>query len=519
MSIVFGARQPCDLYRSGDASQPCARQRQRWVLVTSVLGSSLAFVEGSIVNLALPSMQADLGLDSIGLQWIVNAYLLALSSLLLIGGAAGDRYGLRLVFIVGLTLFGMASGACAVVNAAPVLIVFRALQGVGAALLVPTSLALINVHFSREDRGRAIGVWAGASALTSALGPLLGGGLVDLFDWRAVFLVMVPLSTLAVLIAATRVPERRGKSQPLDMPGATLFVIALSLLTYGLVEIGSSTLAWPALLLGAVALITFLGFEKRASAPMLPLRLFDNLSFTGANIMTVLLYFALGGALYFVPFNLIQVQGYTALQAGAAFLPLTLLLGFGSAAAGRLLNRYSPRTLLSVGAMLTAAGLWLLALPSSDSTYFASWFPGILVMGIGMTLCVAPLTTVVMGSVSDAESGTASGVNNTAARTAGLLAVALLTAFAVDIFERDLGEALSETTMSDQAQARLIAQSGSLAALGAAEDDNAQMVRSIVEETYVGTFRILMVLCGCFAFAAALVARFTVPGDITREGS
>ena len=506
MSIVFGTRQPCDQGAGPAAEAPCAARTRPWVLGVAVLGSSLAFIEGSIVNLALPDLQADLGLDALALQWVVNSYLLALSALLLIGGAAGDRFGLRRVFVIGLTLFGLTSVACGVADSLASLVVWRSLQGVGSALLVPASLALINVHFEEEERARAIGIWAGASALTTALGPLAGGALVDWLGWRSVFLGIAPLAGLTVLLALWRVPATDGnQSQSLDWPGALLLAAGLGLLTFGL--LGASTASGAALALGLATLAGFLVYEARARSPMLPLALFRQRAFSGANAMTVVLYFALGGALYFVPFNLIQIQDYSALAAGAAFLPLTLMLGFGSSAAGGLLKRYSPRILLGAGAFITAAGFLLLTLPGTTSTYLVDWLPGIAVIGAGMTLCVAPLTTVVMSSADDSQSGTASGINNTAARLAGLLAIALLSGLAVRLFSGELASALDALALEPVVRDALIANANALAELAPpAGTVDAAGIRAQIEQSYVGAYRILMIVCSVLALVASAIA-------------
>jgi len=506
VSIVFGTRQPCDEGAQQATEAPCAARTRPWVLGVAVLGSSLAFIESSIVNLALPDLQTDLGLDALSLQWIVNSYLLALSALLLIGGAAGDRFGLRRVFVIGLTLFGVTSVACGVADSLGSLVTWRSLQGVGSALLVPASLALINVHFDAEERARAIGIWAGASALTTALGPLVGGALVDFLGWRSVFLGIAPLAVLTVLIALWRVPATEGnRAQSLDWPGALLLAAGLGLLTFGL--LGTGTGSGAALASGLLALAGFVLYEARASSPMLPLSLFRQRAFSGANAMTVVLYFALGGALYFVPFNLIQIQGYSAFAAGAAFLPLTLMLGFGSAPAGELLKRYSPRTLLGAGAFITAAGFLLLTLPGTTSTYVVHWLPGIAVIGIGMTLCVAPLTTVVMSSADDSQSGTASGINNTAARLAGLLAIALLSGLAVRLFSGELASALDAVALEPVVRDALIANANALAELTPpAGAMDAAGVQALIDESYVGAYRTLMMVCSALALAASAIA-------------
>lgn len=514
MSIACGSRHSCD--QSPNAAHtvetPCAKRDRAWVLAASVLGSSLAFIESSIVNLALPDLQLDLDLGSIELQWIVNSYLLMLGSLLMIGGASGDRIGLRRVYLLGLALFGGASFGCAVAPGYGWLLTWRILQGTGAALLVPTSLAIINVHFDEESRGRAIGIWAGASALTTALGPVIGGALVDVAGWRAVFAIIVPLSAAALLVALWRLPHSEGRAQgAVDWLGAGLLAASLWLFTYVLINAGGSVESYLMIGLSVVGMGAFLVREATARAPLVPLGLFRSLPFSGANAMTMALYFALAGALYFIPFNLIQVQGYSALAAGAAFLPMTLMLGFGSALAGEQLKRYPARNLLTVGSLLAGSGFALLAIPGTESDFVNDWLPGILAMGFGMTLCVAPLTTVVMGSVDAERSGIASGINNTAARFAGALAIALLSALAIQLFSNELSTRLADLAVSESIQQEMLAGSHRLAELAPPADAiEVAALREAVTSSYVSTFRRLMMICAGFAALAAVLAWFTL---------
>lgn len=511
MTIAYGVRQPCNDTHRRAGSEPCAKHTENWVLIVAVMGSSLAFIEGSIVNLALPSLQSDLLLDSVQLQWVVNAYMLTLASLIMIGGAAGDRYGLQRVYVVGLILFGGASTLCGVAQSGSSLVGLRAAQGLGAALVVPTSLAMLNVYFAAERRAWAIGIWAGASALTAAAGPILGGLLIDLFDWRAVFLVIPPIAAATAVLALRFVPERQAsRPVPLDFTGALLLLICLAALTYALVVQGSLANVVLAGAISSLGFALFLRHETRSEHPMLPLSLFTSTEFSGANAMTVLLYFALGGALYFLPFNLVQVQGYSALQAGAAFLPLTLTLGFGSVLAGKQLKRYPARHLLTFGAVLTAIGLALLVAPSRDTSYWLDWFPGVALVGVGMTLCVSPLTTVVMGSVNDEHAGIASGINNTAARLAGLIAIAGLTSIATAVFEDRLNDIATTAELAQPTTAALIDRADELGGLLSAEQPMDASLRDAVGDGYVAVFRLIMSICSVLALAAAATAWLTL---------
>jgi EmrB/QacA subfamily drug resistance transporter len=399
------------------------------VLPATILGSSLSFIDGSVVNVALPVMQESFDASLGVMQWVVNGYMLTLASLILLGGSAGDRFGRRRVFIVGLLGFTAASLACALAPSALWLIVARFVQGAAAALLTPTSLAIIGAAYSGEARGPAIGTWAAAGALTTALGPPLGGWLVDTVGWRWIFLINLPLGIGAVVLAL-KLPADRGRADapPLDRRGSALAVLALGSVCYGLITLGEGGVrnAMIALVAAVPLTLLFIRVERRANAPMMPLRLFRDRDFSGANTLTVLLYAALGGALFLLPFQLIQVHGYSALAAGAAFLPFSAIMGLGSRWSGGLVAQFGSRMPLVIGPALTAAGFVVLGLSGSDPSYWSGVLPGLLIVSVGMTIAVAPLTTTVLNAVPEGESGTASGINNAAARTGTLIAVAAL---------------------------------------------------------------------------------------------
>ncbi len=416
--------------RKGTASPPATNTR-RAVLVATVVGSSLAFIDGAVVNVALPALQASFGASAALVQWVMNAYLLMLGSLVLVGGAAADRYGRRRVFVLGVALFALASLACAAAPSAALLVVARAVQGFAAALMTPASLALLRANFPPQERARAFGIWAGAGALTTAFGPVLGGFLVDSVGWRTIFLINLPLAALAIVVALRAVPESRDDSaRALDAPGAVLVAIALGALTYGLTVAADA--GWSALTAGSVAagialLGVFLLVEHRSAAPMLPLALFRGRAFSALNGMTFLLYFALGAALFLLPFELIRVERYSATLAGAALLPFALVMGLFSSAAGRLARRIGTRVQLCAGPIVAGAGIAALGLAGAGGTYWATRLPALLVLAVGMTLTVGPLTAAVMNATESRHAGLASGVNNAVARVAGLLAVALST--------------------------------------------------------------------------------------------
>lgn len=516
VTIAQSAPQPCDRAQADahDRTIPCPEHDKPWILITAILGSSLAFIEGSVVNLALPALQSDLNATSTELQWVVNAYLLMLGSFMLIGGSLGDRFGLRRVFMLGTALFGMASFACAFAPSLPWLIAARTLQGLGGALLVPNSLALVARHFEKHERGRAIGTWAGASALTTALGPVVGGWLVDQWGWPAVFFLIPPLAALTIVVAGWRVPvSPSGHEERLDYAGALLLVASLCLFIYALVTPAAHWRLVAIFGLAAVLAAAFIRRERRFHPPMLPLTLFRSRAFSGANLMTLLLYGALSGSLYFLPFNLIQVQGYSAVQAGAAFLPFTLILGFGSTYAGDVIRKYNPRVILTIGPVVAALGLIALAIPGVGASYVTGFLPGIVILGIGMTLSVAPLTTVVMSSVDNEQSGVASGVNNTASRLAGVLAVAVLTAVAVGWFSGELEHRLQDENLPPEVALYLKNNASRLAELDAPVNTPADVsatVEHAISNSYVGTFRLLVILCGILTALSGLIAWLTL---------
>jgi EmrB/QacA subfamily drug resistance transporter len=374
-------------------------------------------------------MRENLGADLATMQWVVNGYMLTLASLILLGGAAGDHYGRRRIFIIGLIGFTAASLACGLAPSAGWLVASRFAQGTAAAFLVPASLAIIGAAYSGEERGRAIGTWAAAGALTTALGPLVGGWLVDTIGWRSIFFINLPFAAGALWLALKlSVDESTEAEQPLDVRGALLAILALGLLSYGLIALGAGQnwVGGVSLVLAIPALALFLGAEAHARAPMMPLSLFRNETFSGTNALTVMLYAALSGALFLLPFLLIQVHHYSATAAGAAFLPFPIIMGLGSRWSGGLVEQTGAKLPLVIGPAIVAAGFALLGLSGGTANYWTGFLPGLAVVGIGMTLSVAPLTTTVLNSAPRDKSGAASGINNAAARTGGLVAVAAL---------------------------------------------------------------------------------------------
>ncbi|TFZ06348.1 DHA2 family efflux MFS transporter permease subunit [Ramlibacter henchirensis] len=514
------SRLPCEQGAMQCAEvSPTDAAHKRWVLAASVLGSSLAFVDGTVVNVALPAIQRALDASVYQAQWVVESYALLLAALLLVGGALGDRYGRRRVFVIGVALFGVASLLCALSQTVHQLIAARALQGVGGALLVPGSLALISAHFPEEERGRAFGTWAGFSGITSAVGPLLGGWLVDHFSWAWAFAVNLPLVALVLAITLARVPESRPREAPgrLDLRGALLATVGLGGVVFAFIE--APTRGWraaevvAALVLGVAALIGFVFAERRHPAPMLPLRLLRQTDFAGANLLTLLLYAALGGGLFYVPLNLIQVQGLSATAAGAALLPFIAILFLLSRWAGGLVDRHGARKPLIVGPLIAGAGFALLLLPGTGASYWRDFLPGIAVLGLGMAIAIAPLTTAVMNAVGPGDAGTASGVNNAMSRVAGLLAIAVFGWIMALVFEPALLRSLRSGALPPGLADAVWEQRARLAAIEVPQGTSEQagtVVREAVHGAFVAGYRWIMVLSVALAVASAGVAALWV---------
>ncbi len=407
----------------------------RWVIAAAVLGSGVAFLDGTVVNAALPSIATDLGADLAGIQWVLSAYLLTLGSLVVIGGSLGDRWGRKRVFMIGLVGFALTSLLCGAAPTIETLIAARALQGVAAALLVPGSLAIVSASFHPDDRGRAIGAWSGLAGVSTALGPFLGGWLIDAFSWRLVFLVNLPLVAAALVVSARHVPESRdvNSSGRIDFAGGALLALGLAGVVFALIE-GPSR-GWPTVVtaigvVGGIALAGFVVLELRLPNPMVPMGVFRSWQFSGANLATLGVYAGLGATLFLLVVHLQEDLGYSALEAGAAFLPATALMLVFSPRSGALSQRIGPRIPMTVGPFVIAVGMLLLSRITAGSTYATGVLPGVFVMGIGLTITVAPLTTAVLGAVEDAHAGIASAINNAVARIAGLLAVAVIPAAA-----------------------------------------------------------------------------------------
>ena len=513
---------PCDqaAIRHGPEASPCPPSARRWVLATAILGSGMAFIDGTVVNVALPAIQSQLHASLHQVQWVVESYALLLAALLLLGGALGDRFGRRRIFVLGVAIFGAASVLCGLSRGVNALIAARALQGVGAALLVPGSLALISASFPEKERGRAIGTWAGFSGITAAIGPVIGGWLIDHYSWAWAFLVNAPLAALTAAMALLRVPESRDPyaAQRLDWAGAALVTLGMGGIVFAFVEGPARRWDSPAVLaalaLGVVAMVAFAWVERRVTRPMLRLEFFRDPVFAGANALTLLVYAALGGGLFFVPLALIQVHGMSATAAGAALLPLILIMFALSRWAGGLADRAGPRLPLAIGPVVAGVGFAVLALPSTAASYWSGFLPGIVVLGLGMTITVAPLTTAVMNAVGADAAGVASGINNAVSRVAGVLAVAVLGALMAWAFGDALQGRLAQHNVPAEVARLVLEQRGRLAAIELPQGMDAatrEAAQRAIHEAFVSGYRWVMLasawLCVSGAALAAVLMR------------
>jgi EmrB/QacA subfamily drug resistance transporter len=481
----------------------------RWVLAATVLGSSMDFIDGTVVNVALPSLQTSLGATGTQAQWVVEAYALFLSSLLLVGGSLGDRFGLRRTFLCGVVLFACASMWCGLAPGIHQLLVARCLQGIGGALVVPNSLAFLSAHFGDKDRGRAIGTWSGFASVMTALGPVLGGWVVQHGSWRWVFFLNAPIALVTVWITLSKTPafKPRPEQTPLDLKGGLLAMASLSCLTFSLME--WSTRRPACRITGVTGLFLFALFivaEQHAESPIMPLELFRSRNFAGANLLTLFLYGGLSAALYYLPLNLIQAQGYTPTKAGAAMLPFILLMFFLSHWAGGLIEHYGARTPLIAGPFLAALGFFLLARPGVGGSYWTTYFPAVIVLGLGMTISVAPLTTVVMSSVTGRRAGSASGVNNAVSQVAALLALALSAPLFFAKFSSDLTEQLKMASLPAPVSMQIQEKKRDLGAIQTSDPRG----RKAVDEAFVGAFRLIAVIAAASSAAAGATAMLTI---------
>ncbi len=520
--------QPCDegVIKSKVTNSPCAKSSGPWILAATILGSSMAFIDGTVVNVALPALQANLNATVVDVQWVIEAYALFLAALLLAGGSLGDHFGRKRIYSIGVGIFALGSVWCGLAPNINQLIIARAAQGVGGALLVPGSLAIISASFSDDARGKAIGTWSGFTAITAAIGPVFGGWLIEHVSWRAVFFINVPLALIVLTLVYLHVPESRDEeSKGLDWLGALLATFSLGAIVYALIESSRRGFDDPAiagaLVLGVLAVGVFLFVEARLGKngnPMLPLKLFRSANFSGANLLTLFLYTALSGALFFLPLNLIQVQGYTATAAGAALLPFILFMFVLSRWSGGLVKHYGGKLPLVIGPIIAATGLGLFSLPgaaAADSNYWTTFFPAVVVLGLGMAVSVAPLTTTVMNAVPQNRAGIASGINNAVSRTAGLLAVAVLGIVMLHTFNGKLDQRLQALGVTSETRQALDEQRTKLAGAeipAALDPEQRRRLKEAIDGAFVSGFRRVSQVCVGLAILSALSALLLIEG-------
>jgi EmrB/QacA subfamily drug resistance transporter len=502
---------------STSEKQSPSTQTARIVLIATILGSGMVFLDGTVVNLALPYLQKSFNANVSIVQWVVEAYALTLASLLLVGGSLGDRYGRRKLYVCGVLLFAISSAVCGLAQSPTWLIAGRAIQGIGGALLVPGSLALITATFPEETRGRAIGTWSGFSAMTTAIGPVAGGWLIEHLSWRWVFFLNLPLA-LAVLVLCVRVPEARDESATgrLDWQGAALTTLGFSGITYALIE-------WPAGVHHAILSLTAAGglialaalglVERHAESPMIPFNLFRSRNFTGANLLTFFVYAPLGALLFFTPLDLIQIQHYSATKAGAAFIPFVVTMFLLSRWAGRLVERYGARIPLTVGPLISALGYFLFTLAPQDGQYWRDFFPCVLMISLGMAITVAPLTTTVMNSVAKSHAGVASGINNAVSRLASLISIAAFGALLVMIFSRMLDHQLARLNLLPAEAARIHDSRLQLAAIKTTDTGAGHAIA----ESFILAYRMVLCAAAVSTFVGAVMGWFFIRSTLHEQ--
>jgi len=496
----------------------CSPATGRWVLFVTILGSGMAFIDGTAVNVALPVMQSELNANVVDVQWVVESYALFLAALILVGGSLGDKFGRKLIYKIGIVLFAVSSVFCGISYNINQLIIARAFQGIGAALLVPGSLSIISSFFSIGERGKAIGTWAGFATITAALGPVLGGWLIENLSWRWIFFINVPIAIVVLAVLLFRVPESKDKTYTnLDYYGAIAITIGLGGLVFGLIESSiygfKNYLVIGSLTLGTIFFIFFIYFETTVKNPMMPLSLFKSRQFAGANIITFLIYSALGGALFFIPFDFIQVHKYSATKAGIAFLPFILLMFLLSRPMGILVDKYGARLPLIFGSLLSGAGYILFSFAGLDGQYWTDFFPAIVVLGLGMALCVAPLSTSVMTSVDETKVGVASGVNNAIARTAALVSIAVFGLLVFTYFNSRLDLHIESLSLQEYVREILQDQRIKLAAAELPQTIDVELginLRYIINHSFLHGFKMILYISAVLCFISSIVAYFMI---------
>jgi EmrB/QacA subfamily drug resistance transporter len=499
---------------------PDAEVLGHWILAAAIIGSSMAFINGTVTNVALPSIQSDLGAPLAQAQWIVQVYALLLATLLLVGGSLGDHFGHRRVFVLGISIFALGSVGCAVAASPGQLIAARVVQALGAAGLIPGSLAILGAAFEGERRGAAIGTWSSFAGISAVLGQVLGGYLIDTISWRAAFLVNVPLAIVVLLIVFRYVPESRAEdARALDLPGALLVTVGLGGVVYGLIGASDQSLDLlevVAIVVGAVALVGFVVVERHAREPLIPLHLFGSRNFSGANLMTFLLYAGFGGALFLLPIFLIQVHGYSATAATSALVPFAVVTFVMGRWTGGLVTRYGEKLPLMVGPTLAAAGFILFAVPGFGGSYWTTFFPAVVVLGFGMSLVFAPLSIAILNAVEEEHSGLGSGVNRAVQRMAKVLGLAMLTFLVLATFDNSLDASVNGLDLTPGQEAALRAEKADLGAShimekGKSGGEDAAIDRAM-DHAFLSAFRFAMYVSAGMAATSAIAAALLLQG-------
>jgi EmrB/QacA subfamily drug resistance transporter len=487
------------------------------ILTSTILASGMAFLDGSVVNIAIPTIQAKLNATISDIQWVVNGYMLMLCALILISGALGDKFGRKRIFSLGIGLFIVASFLCSVAQTITQLELFRFIQGIGGAMMVPGSLSIINIAFEENVRGRAIGLWSGFAGGVAALGPLVGGWLVQYLGWPSIFYINIPLGMLALFIAYKYIPETRNhESTKIDWFGTFLIFLSLLGVSFGLISVPDLGWGNPAIyssiIVGIISFILFILVEKKSKEPLVPFSIFKSSLVTGANIATLFLYFALSGVFFFLVLNFQQVQHYSPVFAGLAMLPTVLLITFLSGPGGTIADKIGPRLPMIIGPLIVSIGMALLIFPGTNTNYFLQFLPGLILIGVGMPIVIAPLTKSAL-SVEEKYSGAASGVNNAVARVAGLLAVALLGVIVVALFKGQLGTKMINTQLPKTMQQQIIIQENKLGGIEIPSNFTLQYkykTQKVIDESFIYGFRWAMGINTFLAFLSAVTAFFTI---------
>ena len=507
-----------------DSSSSRFTQVQKWTLLSTILASSLVFIDSTALNIALPALQEDLGITGTELLWVINGYALFLSSLLLVGGSLGDLFGRNKVFLIGLGIFSISSLICGISQTPLQLIIARAIQGIGGALLTPGSLSILSSQFGAESRGRAIGLWSTFSALTAVFGPVLGGWLAGMGLWRLIFFLNIPLSIVVFITMISKVPESKNPdAMRLDIWGAILVTLGLAGITFGFIESSKHGFGNPiiisSLIIGGIALIGFIMVQSYTAHPLMPLNLFKSSTFSGGNLLTLFVYAALGGAMFFLPLNLIQIQGYNELIAGVAMLPMIISIATISPFSGKFADRNGVRLPLIIGPLITGTGFYLFStygITPGPSVYWSTFFLSFLLLGIGMGITVPPLTTSVMGAISEDNSGIASGINNTVARAAGVLAIALLGALALFSFKKSMENEISFMDISSELKSEIMIESANFAAAAVPEGlsvENKVIVKSHLNNSFISAFNMVVYIGSLLCLLGSIMAFIFIKGN------